>query len=104
MSNIDTFRIAKAKFKDGQLQVELRSYDKDTDRVTVVTCSKDKCHPDLEEAFAAIAPGIREILEWPNSLYGERLRVTGISWSYSESTDVEGASIIFQVDLEDSNA
>jgi hypothetical protein len=103
-------RIAKAKFKDGQLIVELRGHDNDTDRVTQVTCSKTKCHPDLEAAFAGLADSVREILEWPSNLYKsydgktDRITVTGVSWSYSESTNVEGACIIFQVELEENNS
>ena len=104
MSNIWVSRIAKAKFKDGQFQVEQRARESDIDRITQVTCSQSKCHPDLEAAFAALGPSVREILEWPSSLYGNKLRITGVSWSYSETTDVEGACIVFQVDLEGSNS
>lgn len=105
-------RIAKAKLKDGQLIVELTGHDKDTERLTTVKCAQDKLHPALMEAFAALSPSVREILEWPSNLYGaafgidpdlrhhDRIRVTGVSWSYSETTDVEGACIVFQVDLE----
>lgn len=107
-----TTRIAKAKIKDGQLIVELQGHDKDTERHTVVKCAQEKLHPELMEAFAALSPSVREILEWPSNLYGaefgvdpdlrhrDRIRVTGVSWSYSETTDVEGACIVFQVDLE----
>lgn len=105
-------RISKAKLKDGQLHVELEAHDKDTERHTVVKCAQDKLHAGLLEAFAALSPSVREILEWPSNLYGaefgvdpelrhhDRIRVTGVSWSYSESVDVEGACIVFQVDLE----
>lgn len=101
-------RIAKAKLKDGQLIVEMEGHDKDTERHTVVKCAQDKLHAELMEAFAALSPSVREILEWPGSLYldgismplRDRIRVTGVSWSYSETTDVEGACIVFQVDLE----
>ena len=97
-------RIAKAGFKDGQLQVVQRCRSNDTERTITISCSKSRCHPDLEAAFDALGPSVREILEWPNSLYGNRLRITGVSWSYSETTDVEGACITFQADLEDSNS
>lgn len=105
-----TTRIAKAKLKDGQLIVETEGHDKDTERHSVVKCAQDKLHAGLMEAFAALSPSVREILEWPSRLYWEafgtemqerdRIRVTGVSWSYSETTDVEGACIVFQVDLE----
>jgi len=107
-----TTRIAKAKLKDGQLIVETEGHDKDTERHSVVKCAQDKLHAELMEAFAALSPSVREILEWPSRLYWEafgneiemqerdRIRVTGVSWSYSDTTDVEGACIVFQVDLE----
>lgn len=115
-----TTRIAKAKIKDGQLIVETEGHDKDTERHSVVKCAQDKLHAELMEAFAALSPSVREILEWPSNIYvdttgyenvtstsrltaehrRDRIRVTGVSWSYSETTDVEGACIVFQVDLE----
>lgn len=107
---MNTTRIAKAKIKDGSLIVELQGHDTDTERHTVVKCSQDKLHPGLMEAFAALSPSVREILEWPSNLYTDiggredRIRVTGVSWSHSETTDVEGACIICQVDLENSNS
>lgn len=104
-------RIAKAGFKDNLLVVELHGYEKDTERRTTVTAGRDKCHPDLDAAFAKVAPEVREILEWPSNLYKstdgkntDRIRVTGVSWSHSETTNVEGACIILQVDLETSNS
>jgi hypothetical protein len=105
-------RIAKAKIKDGQLIVECEGHDKDTERHEVVKCAMDKVHPDLADRFNALPGSVREILEWPSNLYAggigkdgrDRIRVTGVSWSYSETTDVEGACIIVQVDLENSNS
>jgi hypothetical protein len=99
-------RIAKAKIKDGQFIVEITGRDKDTEKLTTLTCSKSKIHADLEAAFAGLADSVREILEWPSNLYKpygsdtDDIRVTGVSWSWSQSTEVEGACIVFQVDLE----
>jgi hypothetical protein len=104
MSNISVTRIAKASFKDGQLLVVQRCRSSDTERTINISCSKTRCHPDLEAAFDACGSAVREILEWPSTLYGNRLRITGATWSHSENTDVEGACITFQVDLEDSNS
>lgn len=103
MSNIVTARIAKAKLKDGQLHVELEQHDSDTERKTQLK-SLGGCHPDLDEAFSALAPHVREILEWPSSLYGNSMRITGVSWSESEKTGVEGAVISAQADLDGSNS
>jgi hypothetical protein len=112
MTTTSVQRIAKAKIKDGQFIVEMDGHDKDTERKTVVTCAMDKIHPDVATGFQALGDSVREILEWPSSLYldgiakeaRDRIRVTGVSWSYSETTSVEGACIIFQVDLEGSNS
>jgi hypothetical protein len=120
MSNIASSRICKAKRKDGYLIVELDGTDNDTERQTVVKCRLDKVHPDIATCFQALSDSVREVLEWPSNLYtdtlgyqrstdavdveaehsSDRINVTGVSWSYSESTDVEGACIVFQVNLE----
>lgn len=107
MTTPSVTRIAKAKIKDGQLIVELEGHDKDTERHTVVKCAMDKVHPGLADRFRDLSQSVRAILEWPGNLYNDftgqrdRIRVTGVSWSYSETTDVEGACIVFQVDLEE---
>lgn len=103
MSNIRVMRIAKAKRKDDQLHVELEDTDNDTER-KVSLKSLGGCHVDLGTAFDALAPYVREILEWPNSLYGNHMTVTGVSWSVSEKTDVEGAVISAQASLEGCNS
>lgn len=96
-------RIAKAKRKDQQLSVEMEDADGATERKTNLK-SLDGYHPDLDAAFDALAPSVREILEWPNSLYGNCMLVTGVSWSVSEKTGVEGAVISAQAALEDCNS
>ena len=103
MSNIATLRIAKAKRKDGQLQVELEQTDSDTER-KISMKSLGGCHPDLDAAFDDIAPHVREILEWPSNLYSNHMTVTGVSWSESENTGVEGAVISAQASLEGCNS
>lgn len=107
---MNTSRIARAKLKDGQLIVELQGRDDDTERHTIVKCAQDKLHPDLLDAFVALSPSVREILELPSNVWSDNLgaddsiRVTGVSWSHSESTDVEGACLVFQVALENCNS
>lgn len=103
MSNIKTMRIAKAKRKDGQLHVELEETDSDTER-KVQLRSLGGCHPDLAAAFDEIAEHVRVILEWPSNLYASAMTVTGVSWSESENTGVEGAVISAQATLEGCNS
>ena len=92
-------RIAKAKIKDAQLHVELEGMENDVER-KIALKSLDGFHPDLQAAFDALCPSVREILEWPSNLYLDSLRVTGVSWSYSEGTGVEGAVLVCQAALE----
>lgn len=103
MSNISVLRICKAKRKDGQLHVELEQTDSDTER-KVSLRSLGGCHSDLDAAFDELAGHIREILEWPGNLYSNHMTVTGVSWSVSEKTDVEGAVISAQASLEGCNS
>jgi hypothetical protein len=91
-------RITKARIKDGQLHVELEGMENDTERKITLRSMED-FHTDLSDAFDALGPSVREILEWPSSLYPE-LKVTGVSWSHSENTGVEGAVLVCQSPLE----
>lgn len=95
-------RITKAKIREGQLHVELEGAENDTER-KITLRSMEGFHADLSAAFDALAPHVREILEMPNSLYPE-LKVTGVSWSHSEGTGVEGAVLVCQSPLETSTS
>lgn len=97
MNILDT-RITSAKIKDGQLQVALEGTEKDTERKTTLR-SLDGYHPDLQLAFDACVPHVREILGWPDHLYAGELIVTGVSWSHSENTGVDGAVMVCQAKL-----
>ncbi len=99
MSNIESVRISKAKLKDGQLHVELEGTEKDTERKTSLR-SLDGFHPDLQAAFDALTTHVRDILEWPAHLYSGGMVVTGVSWSFSENTGVEGAVMVCQAALD----
>jgi hypothetical protein len=94
-----TTRITKAKIKDGQLHVELEGAENDTER-KIQLKSLDGVHRDLSAAFDALAIHVREILEWPSNLYAGVLTVTGVSWSHSENTGVEGAVLVCQAQLD----
>jgi hypothetical protein len=92
-------RITKAKIREGQLHVELEGMENDTER-KIQLKSLDGVHPDLSAAFDALAIHVREILEWPSNLYDGSLTVTGVSWSHSENTGVEGAVLVCQAQLD----
>jgi hypothetical protein len=92
-------RITKAKIREGQLHVELEGTDSDTER-KITLRSMEGFHADLSAAFDALAIHVREILEWPSNLYDGVLTVTGVSWSHSENTGVEGAVLVCQAQLD----
>jgi len=94
-----TTRITKAKIKDGQLHVELEGMENDTER-KITLRSMEGFHADLSDAFDALCRHVREILEWPGNLYLDTMKVTGVSWSMSEGTGVEGAVISGQAGLD----
>jgi hypothetical protein len=99
----NVMRISKAKLKDDQLYVELESTDEDTERKTSLR-SLGGVHPDLDMAFLMLHPHVREILEWPDHLYDARLTITGVSWSFSETTGVEGATMVCQAEIDTCNS
>ncbi len=102
---MNSMRIAKAKIKDDQLHVELEGTDEDNERKTALrSLGSHTYHPDLQAAFDALVPHVREVLEWPDPLYGSGdLRVTGVSWSMSDS-GVEGAVMVCQAALSTCNS
>lgn len=91
-------RIKKVKFDGDALEVHLEGTDDDTERKTTVR-SLGSIHPDLRIALQALEPHVRDILVLPDYWCSSSLRVTGVSFSHSEKTEVEGAVITCQADL-----
>lgn len=67
---------------------------------TVSLKSLDTPHDDLTNKAAELVGAVREILELPDSLWEDRIKVTGVSWSCHEETHVRGAVITAQITLE----
>ncbi|WP_414461752.1 hypothetical protein [Hyphomicrobium sp. DY-1] len=97
-------RIAKIKFKDGLWQiVEISGEGSHVESETTHKIYEEP-HPDLPAALAGLVSHAREILEWPTSYADNRVRITGVSFSHSEDTGVEGAVITGFVDLDTSDS
>lgn len=58
-------------------------------------------HPDFRAALDRLEEYIRDILGLGSVTWERAIKVTGVSYSHSESTGVEGAVVIFQASLED---
>lgn len=97
-------RIAKIKFKDGVVTIlEISGEGSPCETETLHKISADP-HPDFRNAMAGLETHAREILEWPSSYAPSRIRITSVSFSLSENTGVEGATITGLVDLDTSNS
>lgn len=96
MSNLE--RISKVSRKTGELTICMSSTDGESDRETIIK-SRAAPHPDLIDAFKNLEPHMREILELPSSVWRDAVTITGVSFSHSEDTGVEGAVITFQAEL-----
>ena len=102
MSNL-VERIAKVSCKDGEYIVKTQQAVDDGDKETIWKCRADP-HPDLVAAFQGLVPTVREICQFPAMWRDGKIVITGVSWSISETTDVEGACIVAQVELDTCNA
>lgn len=67
---------------------------------TVSLKSLDTPHDDLVNEAAKLVGAVREILELPDTLWEDRIKVTGVSWSFHEDSGVRGATITAQITLE----
>jgi hypothetical protein len=96
--------IKKVKLEeDGRVTVSFFEKRK-LDEREVIFRTHDKPHADLLAALQAIHEGVRQILALFLPWCKDKLVVTGVSWSQSEGTGVEGACIVASVGLETCNA
>lgn len=97
-------RIAKLKIKDGTVVIkEFVGEGTSNERETLHTVYESP-HPDLHTAMGALVAHVRAILEWPSNYAENRISVTGVSWSKSEDTQVEGAVMTGLVSLESTDS
>lgn len=97
-------RITKVKLlKDAGVEVRFQEKIGKTEKETVFKCV-EKQDPDLNLAFVDIEIDVRKILNIPTDIWHGQISITGVSFSLSEETGVEGAVITGKVALETSNA
>ncbi len=101
MGNMDE-RISKVKFKEGEWIIHTSQPLDEGDKEGRVRL-RAQPHPDLVTAFQACEAIVREIWELPESWAKDQISVVGVSFSLSESTNVEGAVITALVTLEDTS-
>lgn len=97
-------RIAKIKYKDGTVHI----LEKSGEGSLVESETQHKIcaepHPDFRNAMDELVKHVRDILGWPSTLYPSRIRITGVSYSMSEDTGVEGAVMSGLVELDASDS
>jgi hypothetical protein len=93
-------RIKSIKLADGK--VEICGIDKfgEADEKEWTSRSFDNPHPDLVAALDKLVPEIRKLLGLHVKWADNALSVMKVSWSFSETTDVEGATMTCRADLE----
>ena len=102
MANMDE-RISKVKFKEGEWIIHTVQPLDEGDKDSVIKL-RAQPHPDLVAAFQALEYTVREIWEFPKSWAKDKISIVGVSFSYSESTGVEGATVTALVTLDDTSA
>lgn len=97
-------RVSKIKTADSRLIINIIEGEGTITEREVTLKSAEDPHPDLTKAFRALEQHAREILEWPASYAQGRVSITGVSFSFSEKTEVEGAVMTGQVALQAADA
>lgn len=97
-------RISKIKTKDGAITIIELSGREGQNQTTTEHKFYDDPHPDFTKAMQDLVTHVRTILEWPISYALGSISIRGVSFSFSEDTEVEGAVISGQVGLNTSDS
>lgn len=97
-------RIAKVKFKDGTVFVTEKSGEGSIVETETSHKIRSEPHADFRNALDELVQHARFILEWPSSLYPDRVRISSVSWSMSDDTGVEGAVMTGLVNLDETDS
>lgn len=97
-------RIAKIKMKEGQIIIVLSEKQDDQNERETTLKSYDAAHQDFLTSIDALCTHARSILDLPHDWKRDEMRITGVSFSMSETTGVEGAVISGQVSLTGADA
>src|SRR3990167_679789 len=96
--------ITKVKFqKEGGVEIHFDEKVGKTTKEVKFKCSELQS-PDFDNAMSALERDVYHILELPVDYAPQRMKITGVSFSESENTGVEGAVITGQVELTTSNS
>ena len=96
--------ITKVKFqKEGGVEIHFDEVVGKTTKEVKFKCSELQS-PDFDVAMSALVRDAYKILELPADYAPQRMKITGVSFSTSEETGVEGAVITGQVELHTSNS
>ena len=95
--------ITKVKVKEEVVEIRYSEHHGKIDKEVIFKCP-EKPHPDLDLAMSALVRDVYDILELPVDWAPQRMRITGVSFSMSEETGVEGVVITGLVELKTSNA
>lgn len=97
-------RIKSFKYDGGKVEMKgVETWGTGNEREWKMTCFEEP-HPALPAALAALEKHVRDLLELPADWAKGSFRVIKVSWSYSDSTDVKGATVTCLVDLEAANS
>jgi hypothetical protein len=96
--------ITKIKTKENTVEIRFKEeLGLHAEKESVFKC-EDEMHPDFTMCFTKLIPVVYEILELPEEWRAGDMTVTGVTFSLSESTDVEGAVITGLVKLSTTNS
>ena len=100
---MNTF-ITKVKLKDGNVEIRFKEdLGVRTEKESIFKCDEE-VHSDFSGALIQLVPIVYDILQLPPEWRAGLMYITGVSFSNSESTDVEGAVITGTVGLDTSTS
>lgn len=95
--------IKKVKYKSAAVEIHTEEIVNKTTKETVFKCTEEP-HPDFRNIFTRLEKVARDILEVPDDVWTGQMKIEGVSFSYSETTNVKGAVLTGKVSLETSNS
>ena len=97
--------ITKVKFKEGRVEIHAKQKLRvgDDAKTEILNCSEEPAD-GFKKAFGELETHVRTILQLPDEQWQDRIQITGVSYSFSEDTEVEGAVITGFVRLDTSHS
>lgn len=93
-------RIRKAKLDGSRVEITaIETWGVSNEREWTLRCSEDP-DPAFPASLKALPDEIRKLLDLPETWAAGALKVISVSFSWSETTEVAGASICCRADLE----